>query len=114
MPSKIELGVKPPAPLASGLVVGGLLAYVDDGRRHSTVVHVHGGLGGIFTNADGDMVQTCIDWAQRYGRTAFARDRHDPGQFADLFFVARRDASARFLNPEREQRGCDATIGPDG
>jgi len=57
---------------SDGLVVAGLLAYPDDGNRHSTVLHVHGGFGGIFTNADGDMVQTCIDWAQRYGRTAFA------------------------------------------
>lgn len=57
---------------SSGLVVAGLLAYPDDGNRHTTVIHVHGGLGGIFTNADGDMVQTCIDWVQRYGRTAFA------------------------------------------
>jgi dipeptidyl aminopeptidase/acylaminoacyl peptidase len=57
---------------STGLVVGGLLAYPDDGLGHSTVIHVHGGLGGIFTNADGDMVQTCIDWVQRYGRTAFA------------------------------------------
>lgn len=57
---------------SSGLVVGGILAYPDDGNRHSTVIHVHGGLGGIFANADGDMVQTVIDWAQRYGRTAFA------------------------------------------
>ncbi|MBK8597499.1 MAG: alpha/beta fold hydrolase [Holophagales bacterium] len=57
---------------SSGLVVGGILSYPDDGNRHSTVIHVHGGLGGIFANADGDMVQTLIDWAQRYGRTAFA------------------------------------------
>lgn len=57
---------------STGLVVGGLLAYPDDKRRHSTVIHVHGGLGGIFTNADGNMVQTCIDWSKRYGRTAFA------------------------------------------
>ncbi|MBK9966163.1 MAG: alpha/beta fold hydrolase [Holophagales bacterium] len=57
---------------SSGLVVGGILSYPDDGNRHSTVIHVHGGLGGIFANADGDMVQTVIDWAQRYGRTAFA------------------------------------------
>ena len=57
---------------SSGLVVGGILSYPDDGNPHSTVIHVHGGLGGIFTNADGDMVQTVIDWAQRYGRTAFA------------------------------------------
>jgi acetyl esterase/lipase len=57
---------------SSGLVVGGILSYPADGDRHSTVIHVHGGLGGIFANADGDMVQTVIDWAQRYGRTAFA------------------------------------------
>jgi len=57
---------------SGGLVVAGLLAYPDDGNRHTTVLHVHGGFGGIFTNADGDMVQTCIDWARRYGRTAFA------------------------------------------
>ncbi len=57
---------------SGGLVVAGLLAYPDDGTPHSTVLHVHGGFGGIFTNADGDMVQTCIDWAGRYGRTAFA------------------------------------------
>lgn len=57
---------------SDGLIVGGLLCYPADGRRHSTVVHVHGGLGGVFENAAGDLVQTCIDWAGLHGRVAFA------------------------------------------
>jgi len=55
------------------LVVGGLLCYPDDGLPHSTVLHIPGGLGGVFVgNGGGDLVQTCIDWANLHGRTAFA------------------------------------------
>ncbi|MCP4654359.1 MAG: alpha/beta fold hydrolase [bacterium] len=57
---------------SSGLAVGGVLCYPDDGRRHSTVLHLHGGFGGIFVDADGNMVETCINWALLHGRTAFA------------------------------------------
>ena len=57
---------------SSGLTVGGLLCYPNDGNRHSAVIHVPGGLGGVFSAALGDMVQTCINWASLHGRTAFA------------------------------------------
>jgi acetyl esterase/lipase len=56
---------------SDGLIVGGLLCYPDDGRPHSTVIHVHGGLDGVFS-PPGDLVKTCIDWAALHGRTAFA------------------------------------------
>ena len=58
--------------LSSGLVVGGLLCFVDDGQPRSTVIHLHGGFGGIFVNPDGgDTVGTCYRWAAQNGRTAF-------------------------------------------
>ncbi len=57
---------------SDNLVVGGLLCYPDDGQAHSTVLHVPGGLGGVFAGNAGDLVQTCIDWAGLHGRTAFA------------------------------------------
>ncbi len=57
---------------SDGLTVGGLLCYPNDGTPHSTVVHVHGGLGGVFSKADGDLVTTCYNWAALHGRTAFA------------------------------------------
>ena len=57
---------------SSGLTVGGLLCYPNDGQPHSAVIHVPGGLGGVFNAALGDMVQTCINWASLHGRTAFA------------------------------------------
>ncbi len=58
--------------LSSGLVVGGLLCYVDDGQPRSTVIHLHGGLGGIFINPDGgDTVGTCYRWAAASDRNAF-------------------------------------------
>jgi hypothetical protein len=56
---------------STGLSIGGLLCYPNDGSRHSTVIHVPGGAGGAFTGVAGDMVQTCIDWAALHGRTAF-------------------------------------------
>ena len=56
---------------STGLSVGGLLCYPDDGASHSTVIHVPGGTGGAFNGVAGDMVQTCIDWAVLHGRTAF-------------------------------------------
>lgn len=56
---------------SSGLAVGGLLCFPDDGARHSAVIHVPGGAGGVFAGVAGDMVATCINWAMRHGRTAF-------------------------------------------
>ena len=56
---------------SSGLVVGGVLCYPDDGQPHSTVLHLHGGFGGIF-DPDGDMVVACVNWALLHDRTAFA------------------------------------------
>ncbi|HVT16753.1 MAG TPA: alpha/beta fold hydrolase [Thermoanaerobaculia bacterium] len=56
---------------SSGLTVGGVLCYPDDGARHSAVVHLHGGLGGIFDDPSGAMLDTCFRWAQLHGRTAF-------------------------------------------
>jgi hypothetical protein len=56
---------------STGLSVGGLLCYPNDGASHSTVIHVPGGTGGAFNGVAGDMVQTCIDWAALHGRTAF-------------------------------------------
>ncbi|MCU0304896.1 MAG: prolyl oligopeptidase family serine peptidase [Thermoanaerobaculales bacterium] len=57
---------------SSDLAVGGLLCYPDDGLARSAVIHLHGGFGGIFENPDGDMLQTCINWALLHDRTAFA------------------------------------------
>jgi hypothetical protein len=56
---------------STGLSVGGLLCYPNDGQPHTTVIHVPGGAGGAFNGVAGDMVQTCIDWAALHGRTAF-------------------------------------------
>ena len=56
---------------STGLSVGGLLCFPNDGASHSTVIHVPGGGGGVFNAVAGDMVQTCIDWAGLHGRTAF-------------------------------------------
>lgn len=58
--------------LSDGLTVGGLLCYPNDGQPHSTVIHVPGGVGGVFVAAAGNLVQACIDWAGLHGRTAFA------------------------------------------
>ncbi len=57
---------------SDGLNVGGLLCYPNDGQPHSTVIHVPGGVGGVFAAAAGNLVQACIDWAALHGRTAFA------------------------------------------
>jgi len=57
---------------SSGLAVGGILCYPDDGNPHSTVLHLHGGFGGIFQNPDGNMLETCVNWALLHHRTAFA------------------------------------------
>jgi len=58
--------------LSSGLIVGGLFCYVDDGQPRSTVLHLHGGLGGIFLNPDGgDIVSSCYQWAASHDRNAF-------------------------------------------
>jgi dienelactone hydrolase len=57
---------------SSDLAVGGILCYPDDGLPRSAVIHLHGGFGGIFLNPDGDMLQTCINWALLHERTAFA------------------------------------------
>jgi len=57
---------------SGGLSVGGLLCYPADAARHSAVIHVPGGLGGVFATGTGaNMVQTCIDWAANHGRAAF-------------------------------------------
>lgn len=56
---------------SSGLVVGGVLCYPDDGQPHSTVLHLHGGFGGIFDDAAGEMVVACVNWALLHNRTAF-------------------------------------------
>ncbi len=57
---------------SSNLVVAGVLCYRDDGMRRSAVLHQHGGYGGIFINADGNMLETCLNWALLHNRTAFA------------------------------------------
>jgi len=57
---------------SSGLAVGRILCYPDDGQPHSTVLHLHGGFGGIFQNPDGNMLETCVNWALLHHRTAFA------------------------------------------
>jgi len=57
---------------SSGLAVARVLCYPDDGQPHSTVLHLHGGLGGIFENPDGNMLETCVNWAMLHHRTAFA------------------------------------------
>lgn len=58
--------------LSSNLIVGGLLCFVDDGQPRSTVLHLHGGFGGIFVNPDGgDTIGSCYRWAAENGRTAF-------------------------------------------
>jgi hypothetical protein len=58
--------------VSSGLVVGGLLCYPDDGVPHSAVIHIHGGTGGLFHADNVGMIKTCFDWAKLHGRTAFA------------------------------------------
>jgi dipeptidyl aminopeptidase/acylaminoacyl peptidase len=58
--------------MSDGLIVGGLLCQGRDAGRRSTVIHVPGGVGGVFEAAAGDLVQACIDWAALHGRTAFA------------------------------------------
>lgn len=66
------VGIDFVAYLSSGLAVAGLLCFPDDGAPHPTVIHLHGGFGGIFTNPDGgDIVGTCFRWAAEHGRTAF-------------------------------------------
>jgi hypothetical protein len=57
---------------SDGLIIGGIVCYQLDGQPHPAIIHVHGGTGGIFINADGDMLQTCWNWAALFGRTAFA------------------------------------------
>jgi len=58
--------------LSSGLLVTGVLCFPDDGLPHATVIHLHGGFGGIFVNPDGgDILGTCLSWAADHGRTAF-------------------------------------------
>jgi acetyl esterase/lipase len=57
---------------STGITVGGLLCYPDDGQRRSAVIHIHGGLGGIFDDPEQSMVKTCVDWAQAHDRVAFA------------------------------------------
>jgi len=58
--------------VSSNLVVGGLLCFVDDGVPRPTVLHLHGGFGGIFVNPDGgDTVGTCYRWAAQNGKNAF-------------------------------------------
>jgi hypothetical protein len=56
---------------SDGLAVGGVACYVDDGRKRPGVVHVHGGLTGLFDPSDGGTIQACVDWAGLHGRTAF-------------------------------------------
>lgn len=58
--------------LSSGLLVTGVLCFPDDGLAHATVLHVHGGFGGIFVHPDGgDILGSCVSWAADHGRTAF-------------------------------------------
>lgn len=56
---------------SAGLAVGGVACYVDDGAKRPGVVHVHGGLSGLFDPSDGGTIQACVDWAGLHGRTAF-------------------------------------------
>lgn len=57
---------------SSDLAVGGILCYRDDNVPRSTVIHLHGGLGGAIHKAEGNIVETCINWALLHDRTAFA------------------------------------------
>jgi hypothetical protein len=57
--------------VSDSLIVPGIVCYPDDGQRHSAIIHVHGGTGGIFVNPDGNMLQTCWEWAAIHQRTAF-------------------------------------------
>ncbi len=54
-----------------GLAVGGVACYVDDGQKRPGVVHVHGGLTGLFDPEDGGTIQACFNWAALHGKTAF-------------------------------------------
>jgi pimeloyl-ACP methyl ester carboxylesterase len=56
---------------SDGLAQGGILCYPDDGNRHSAIVHIHGGVEGLFPSPSEDMLRTCIDWAQLHARVAF-------------------------------------------
>jgi dienelactone hydrolase len=98
--------------LSSGLAVGGLLCFVDDGQPRSTVIHLHGGFGGLFVNPDGgDTVGTCYRWAAQSGRTAFVPSfrGQDGGQGQPELCLGEADdvaAAAIFL------RGLDV-VDPD-
>ncbi len=57
---------------SSGLAVTGLFCFVDDGTPRPTILHLHGGFGGIFVNPDGgDTIGTCHRWASLFGKNAF-------------------------------------------
>jgi dipeptidyl aminopeptidase/acylaminoacyl peptidase len=53
------------------LIVAGLLCYPDDGNPHPTLIHVHGGFGGIFDGTNPGSLQLCFDMASRHGLTTF-------------------------------------------
>jgi dipeptidyl aminopeptidase/acylaminoacyl peptidase len=78
---------------SSGLAVGGVVCYPNDGQRHSAVIHVPGGLGGVFVQADGALLRACIDWAALHGRTAFAPSLrgHDGGDGAPELCLGEAD-----------------------
>jgi alpha/beta superfamily hydrolase len=60
--------------LSSGLIVGGLLCYTDDGQPRSTILHLHSGIGGVFVNPNppgADIVTDCYSWAANHGSNVF-------------------------------------------
>lgn len=57
---------------SSGLAVGGILCYPEGGLPRAAVLHLHGGLGGAIHNAEGNILETCINWALLHDRVAFA------------------------------------------
>lgn len=81
---------------SSGLIVGGLLCYVDDDRPRSTILHLHSGLGGIFVDpipAGTDMFDSCYAWAagQQYNVFVPSYRGRDGGQGQADFCMGEAD-----------------------
>lgn len=100
------VGVDLVAYRSSGLAVTGLFCFVDDGVPRPTVLHLHGGFGGIFVNPDGgDTVGTCYRWASLFGKNAFVPSfrGQDGGQGQPELCLGEADdvaAAALFLRSE--------------
>jgi acetyl esterase/lipase len=81
---------------SSGLIVGGLLCYVDDGQPRSTILHLHSGLGGIFVDpipVGTDMFDSCYAWAsgQQYNVFVPSYRGRDGGQGQADFCMGEAD-----------------------